>query len=350
MNRTCRVGAFYKKLSNLFCLLFAFSFSLSAVGTKEEISPRENEVVVWTYDSFIAEWGPGPEVEKNFEAETGIALRFVEFGDAGTLLSRLLFEKENADADIILGIDQNMMQKAIDTNLLEAYVSPNAKNLLPETIVDPEFKVIPFDYSYFAIIYDSERIPNPPKSLEDLTKPEFAQSLILMDPRTSSPGLGFLAWTKDVYGERWLDYWERLAPSILTIADGWSTGYGLFTSGEAPLVISYTTSPGVHLLGEGTERYQAAIFESGHPVQIELASILTTAKNKTGAQRFIDFMLTPAFQEIIPETNWMYPVISIPLPDSFRINPKSETTLFTEPLSDAELDEWSVFMAGIKRW
>jgi thiamine transport system substrate-binding protein len=350
MIRTNRVGAFHKKLFISLSLLCLLSFPLFAGGANESGPQRNQEVVIWTYDSFISEWGPGPQIEKNFEAETGIPLRFVEFGDAGTLLSRLLFEKENADADIILGIDQNMMDKAIETGLLEPYVSANAGDLIPEIVVDPEFQVIPFDYSYFAIIYDSERIPNPPQSLEDLTKSEFAQKLILMDPRTSSPGLGFLAWTKDVYGDEWLQYWERLAPSILTIADGWSSGYGLFTSGEAPLVISYTTSPGVHLLSEGTERYQAALFESGHPIQVELASILKSAKNKNGAERFIDYMLTPAFQELIPETNWMYPVIDIPLPPSFRINPKSEITLFPKPLTDAELDEWAAFIAGIKRW
>ncbi len=344
MNRTFRTVFIFS------CLLFTVSAFVSAGGAKATNPPREQEVVIWTYDSFMSEWGPGPQIEKDFEADTGIRARFVSFGDAGTLLSRLIFDKEKADGDIILGIDQNMMQKAIDTNLLEAYVSPNAKNLLPETVVDPALRVIPYDYSYFAVIYDSERIPNPPQSLEDLTKPEFAQSLVLMDPRTSSPGLGFLAWTKDVYGTGWLDYWQRLSPSILTITDGWSSGYGLFTSGEAPMVISYTTSPGVHLKFEETERYQAAVFSGGHPVQIELAAILKNAKNKDGAKRFIDFMLTPAFQELIPETNWMYPVIPIPLPDSFRINPKSEKTLLPDPVSDEELDEWAQFVAGIKRW
>ncbi|MDR2900585.1 MAG: thiamine ABC transporter substrate-binding protein [Treponema sp.] len=330
-------------------LLITVSFSVFAGGAKESNPPRNEELVIWTYDSFVSEWGPGPAAEKIFEAETGIPVRFVVLGDAGTLLSRLLFEKEHIDADIILGIYQNMMQKAIDTGLLESYVSQNTANLLPETIVDPEFRVIPFDYSYFAIIYDSEKISTPPKSLEDLTKAEFADKFIFMDPRTSSPGLGFLAWTQEAYGNEWLDYWKRLAPSLLTIADGWSNAYGLFTAGEAPLVLSYTTSPGVHLLSEGTERYQAAIFESGHPVQIELAAILSNAKNKEGAKRFIDFMLTPAFQELIPETNWMYPVIDIPLPESFRINPKSETTLHPKAPSDDDLDAWTQVMAGANR-
>ena len=344
MNRTFRFVPLF------LCMMFTMQFSLFSLGSKESSVSRDKEIIVWTYDSFNSEWGPGPQIKKRFEEETGLTLRFVSHGDAGTLLSHLLFEKDQADADVILGIDQNMMDRAIATGLLEPYKPGNAEALIPEIIIDPQFRVIPVDYSYFALIYDSEKIPNPPASLEDLTKPEYERKLILMDPRTSSPGLGFLAWTKLVYQGNWLDYWKRLAPSILTIADGWSSGYGLFTSGEAPLVLSYTTSPGYHLKYEGTERYQAAMFREGHPIQIELAALLKAAKNKPGAKRFIDFILEENFQDIIPETNWMYPVTPIPLPPSFRINPKSDISLYTEPLSEADIDAWAELMAGIKRW
>jgi thiamine transport system substrate-binding protein len=150
-----------------------------------------------------------------------------------------------------------------------------------------------------------------------------------------------LAWTREVYGGDWPDYWRRLAPSILTIAEGWSTGYGIFTSGEAPLVLSYTTSPGYHLEYEQTERYKAALFSDGHPLQVELAGLLKAAPRKENGRRFLDFMLSEAFQETLPLGNWMYPVIDIALPDSFRINPKSDKTLNPEEVPQSELDEWA---------
>jgi thiamine transport system substrate-binding protein len=200
------------------------------------------------------------------------------------------------------------------------------------------------DYSYFAIVYDSEKLSTPPARLEDLINPRFENALILIDPRTSSPGLGFFAWVKEVYGSNWQDYWRRLQPSILTIAEGWSSAYGLFTKGEAPMVLSYTTSPGYHLEYEETERYKAAIFSDGHPMQIEAAGLLSAAKNKENAKVFLDFMLSPDFQSIIPLTNWMYPVIDIPLPDSFRVNPKSDKSLMPGQVSEAELNEWAALM------
>ncbi|MFA6508616.1 MAG: thiamine ABC transporter substrate-binding protein, partial [Treponemataceae bacterium] len=197
-----------------------------------------------------------------------------------------------------------------------------------------------------AIIYDSQKIQDPPKNLEDLTKKEYTRKLILMDPRTSTPGLGFLAWTKAVYGNEWKEYWKRLAPSILTVSAGWDTGYGLFTSGEAPMVLSYTTSPAYHLEYDKIERYRAAIFAQGHAVQIEAAGILKNTKHMKNARIFMDFMLSPEFQSIIPLTNWMYPVTEITLPASYRLAPKPGKIIPTQAPSDEDLTEWARIVAA----
>ena len=339
-----------KKRSVLLSLLFCFlCLPLLAGGKKAGQPEKSSELVIWTYDSFISEWGPGPEIASRFGEATGITLRWVSHGDAGAVLSRLILEGKDADADIVLGLDQNMADRALASGLLEAYRPKGAEGILPGLVIDTEYRLVPMDYSYFAIVYDSATIPNPPKSLEDLTGGEYAKRLVLLDPRTSSPGLGFFAWTREVYGDGWRDYWRRLAPSILTIAEGWDTGYGLFTAGEAPMVLSYTTSPGYHLEYEETERYRAALFSDGHPVQIEVAGLLAAGKHRENAKRFLDFMLSPAFQETIPLGNWMYPVIDIPLPASFRINPKSDRPLRPEPVRAEELDEWAALMsAGVR--
>jgi thiamine transport system substrate-binding protein len=326
--------------------------SLCAACQKDKVSPGSasaggKDLVIWTYDSFNSEWGPGPEVTNVFREKTGIQITWISHGDAGEILARLLLEGRNAGADIILGLDQNLAPRMLESGLLEAYRPRGAENILSELVLDSGFRLTPVDYSYFAIVYDSEKLPVPPRRLEDLASPQFRESLILMDPRTSSPGLGFFGWVKEVYGENWRDYWQRLAPSILTIADGWSSGYGLFTRGEAPMVLSYTTSPGYHLEYEETERYQAAIFSDGHALQIEAAGLLQAAENKDNAKVFLDFMLTGDFQNIIPLTNWMYPVIDIPLPSSFRINPKSGKPLRPAPVTEAELNEWAALMLRV---
>jgi len=334
-----------KKTASLFIIFTFIGFLASCQKEEARGNPDTDQtVVIWTYDSFNSEWGPGPDAARVFEEKTGIKIEWVSRGDAGFTLSRLLLERENSGADIILGVDQNMAERLLESNLLEAYRPNGAENILSELILDPSFRLTPMDYSYFAIVYDSEKLSRPPRSLEDLANPEFRQNLILIDPRTSSPGLGFFAWVKEVYGDGWRDYWRRIQPSILTVAEGWSTAYGLFTRGESAMVLSYTTSPGYHLEYEDTERYKAAIFSDGHALQIEAAGLLASAKNKENAKLFLDFMLSPDFQDIIPLTNWMYPVIDIPLPPSFRINPKSDKPLMCGPVSEADLNEWAALM------
>ncbi|MFH2116330.1 MAG: thiamine ABC transporter substrate-binding protein [Spirochaetota bacterium] len=316
-------------------LLSATAFSCSA----GKVSDADKVLVVYAYDSFVSQWGPGPVVIPLFEEATGIKVELIGAGDGGQVLARVIDERKAPKADIIIGIDNHLLPKAISADVLEPYKPSGSSGISSELILDDEWRLTPFDWGTFAIIWDSEQLAVPPSSLEDLTKSEYSKKLILMDPRTSTPGLGFLAWTKAVYGDGLAEYWKRLAPSVLTMAPGWDTGYGLFTTGEAPLVLSYTTSPAYHAEYETAGRYRALEFPEGHPVQIEGAGIVKGAKNRQAAEAFIDFMLSPDFQNAIPLTNWMYPVIATTaLPDSFSHAPKPAKTLLIDPESLNGLD------------
>jgi thiamine transport system substrate-binding protein len=280
------------------------------------------DLTVYAYDSFVSEWGPAGKVIPKFEKLHGVKVDMISVGDAGQVLNRAILEKNRPRADILLGIDNNLLAKAIDAGVLLPYRSPNLRLIPEELRFDPTHHVTPFDHGYFAIVYDSRRLDDPPQSMEDLLRPEYRDKIILEDPRTSSPGLGFLLWTVAVYGDNYREYWERLRPNILTVTEGWDTAYGLFTSGEAPMVLSYTTSPPYHVEYEETTRYRAAIFREGNYLQIEGMGILRGTKNLDLARKFIDFILTEDFQEEIPLTNWMLPVNpAVKLPDSFDYAP-----------------------------
>ncbi len=262
----------------------------------------------------------------------------------------MILEKENPGGDIILGIDNNMLPQAMEAGVLTPYTPDGLSKVPAELVFDSSGHLTPYDYGNFAIIYDSDVISSPPESLEDLAQNAPEDSIILMDPRTSSPGFGFLLWTIDVYGDEYLDYWKRLEDKILTITDGWDSGYGLFTKGEAPMVLSYTTSPAYHVEYEGTDRYRAAVFSEGNYGQIEGAGIIKEGPNPDAAQKFIDFMISLEFQEEIPLTNWMYPVREdAALPDSFEYAPKPEQTLLLDTDVIAEkreqwIRDWTAVM------
>lgn len=333
----------YFKVLLVGCLLFPLSSLLLTAAPKTE---ETEALIIYAYDSFVSEWGPGPRIIPKFEERTGITVTIESVGDAGQVLNRGILEKEDPRADILIGIDNNMLAKAIDSGVLQAYRSPNL-SLIPEELkFDSTHHVTPFDYGYFAIIFDSQKLADPPRTLEELTQPRFRDKIILEDPRTSSPGLGFLLWTIAVYGDDYLKYWEKLMPNLLTITEGWDTAYGLFTSGEAPMVLSYTTSPAYHVEYEESHQYQALLFQEGNYLQIEGMGIVKGAPHLRWAKSFIDFILTEDFQTEIPLTNWMYPVNpSAPLPDSFDYAPRPEKELFFDYQTiDAKLEEW------IQKW
>ena len=305
------------RILSIFILLFFFTgIVLNSAAAKE--------LTIYTYDSFNSEWGPGSVVFKSFEEQCACKLKVVSPGDSGTVLNRVILEKANPQADIMLGLNNSELEKSFSFDLWEPYRSSLLDRVPVDLRVDKKYRVTPFDYSFIAFVYDSQKLEKPPKNLQDLLDPKYKRKIVIENPKTSSPGLSMLHWTIAVYGEQgYLDYWKKLQPNLLSVTDGWSAAYGMFTKGEVPLVLSYVTSPAYHLEYEKTERYQAAVFQEGHYRQIEFAGILKGTKRIKLAREFIDFMLSEKFQNVIPLTNWMFPVVQHQaLPDSFRIAPQ----------------------------
>ncbi len=305
----------------------------------------DKALTVYTYESFIAEWGPGPKIEAAFEAECDCDLTWVGVADGVALLNRLKLEGDKAEAGVVLGLDTNLVAEAKATGLFEVHGLDTEAVSVPGDFSDDTF--IPYDYGHFAVIYDTETIATPPASLKDLVEGDPEQKIVIQDPRTSTPGLGLLLWIKSVYGDDAPAAWEKLSERVLTVTPGWSEAYGLFTSGEAPMVLSYTTSPAYHMVAEETNRYQAAEFSEGHYLQIEVAGLLANAPDKDLARKFLGFMMTPEFQNEIPTNNWMLPAapLTMELPEAFTKLVSPEKTFLYSPEEVAEsraawIEEW----------
>ncbi|QGG93200.1 thiamine ABC transporter substrate binding subunit [Agrobacterium sp. MA01] len=321
------------------------SVSAAILGFVSPALAAGKTLTVYTYESFVSEWGPGPKVKEAFEQTCDCTVNFVGVADGVALLTRLKLEGETSKADVVLGLDTNLVEEAKQTGLFEAHGVDAANVQVPGGFSDDVF--LPYDYGHFAVIYDTEVIKTPPTSLKDLVEGDPAQKIVIQDPRTSTPGLGLLLWVKSVYGDQAPEAWAKLKDRVLTVTPGWSEAYGLFTKGEAPMVLSYTTSPAYHMVAEETDRYQAAEFSEGHYIQIEVAGLLKTAPEKELARQFLAFMLQPGFQDTIPTNNWMMPVAatSEPLPDAFGKLVQPKTTFLMDPAEvaanrQAWIDEW----------
>jgi thiamine transport system substrate-binding protein len=314
--------------------------SLSALAAQAQETPV---LTVYTYDSFVTEWGPGPAVEAAFEESCGCDLLFVGAGDGAALLARVQLEGARSDADVVLGLDTNLTARAAATGLFAPHGRTDLALDLPVAWDDPVF--LPFDWGYFAFVHDTTKLAEPPASFRDLADSDV--SILIQDPRSSTPGLGLLMWVKAAYGDAAPEIWAGLADNIVTVTPGWSEAYGLFLEGEADMVLSYTTSPAYHLIAEEDPTKAAAPFEEGHYLQVEVAGMLAGSDQPELAQAFLDFMLTDAVQSAIPTTNWMYPAVTpeAGLPEGFETLITPSTALLLSPdeaeaQRDAALDEW----------
>jgi thiamine transport system substrate-binding protein len=299
-------------------------------------------LTVYTYDSFIPDWGPGPAIEAAFEETCGCDLQFVGAGDGAALLSRIRLEGERSEADVVLGLDTNLTAAAAETGLFAEHGIEPAGLTIPVEWDDPRF--LPFDWGYFAFVHDTA-LENVPSSFEELAASDV--SIVIQDPRSSTPGLGLVMWVQHAYGDRAAEIWEGLADNVVTVTPGWSEAYGLFLEGEADMVLSYTTSPAYHLIAEDDPTKAAAPFEEGHYMQIEVAGMLESTDQPELARQFLEFMLTEEFQSVIPTTNWMYPA-ALPaeeLPEGFETLVTPDRALIygageAADIRDAAIDTW----------
>ena len=281
-------------------------------------SVKAEKLTVYTYDSFVSEWGPGPLIEKTFEEKYSVDLELIAVDSAATLLNKVILEGSNTKADIILGLDMNLFNSAENSELFTAH---NLKNINEKLNLPIEWNseiFVPYNYGYFAFVYNNKKLKNPPKSMDELINITDAR-IVIQDPRTSTPGLGLLTWMKILYGDNAQENWSKLDKKIISVTKGWTDAYyNFFMSGEADIVLSYSTSPAAHVMFEENYDISASIFKEGNYLSVEFAGILKSSKNKKVANIFLDFMLSDEFQKVIPSTNIMYPVTNIKLPDAFN--------------------------------
>ncbi|MCG6482616.1 thiamine ABC transporter substrate binding subunit [Vibrio parahaemolyticus] len=289
--------------------------ALAAI-TSTSAFAAENTLTIYTYDSFAADWGPGPKIEQAFEAKCGCDVNFVALDDGVSILNRLRLEGGNSKADIVLGLDNNLMAEAKKTGLLTEHNVDTANTVLPNGWSDTTF--VPYDYGYFAFVYNKEKLANPPKSMKELVETRDDLKVIYQDPRTSTPGQGLMLWMKSIYGDDVTQAWRKLASKTVTVTKGWSEAYSMFLNGESDLVLSYTTSPAYHLIAENDSKFATANFSEGHYMQVEVAAKVKGSKNSELADKFMNFILSDEFQSAMPTGNWMYPVTDVELPKGFE--------------------------------
>ncbi len=337
----------------LFLLLLALL--IAPVAQAQESTESANTLTVVSHDSFAY----SDAVMTQFEQESGITVNVLRSGDAGVMVNQSILSKDNPLGDVMYGVDNTFLTRALDADLFVPYELPALANVPAEFQVDPQHRVTPIDYGDVCLNYDVNYFNQHnlalPTSLKDLTKPEYKSLLAVENPAISSPGLAFLLTTIATFGETgsytYLDFWADLVKNDVYVSDNWTDAYysqfSAASDGSRPLVVSYASSP-------PAEVYFATPEPSSSPVgsiiadgtcfrQIEFAGILKNGKNPAAAQKFIDFLLSTTFQEDMPLQMFVFPVNSeAKLPDVFTQFAAIPAHPVETPITDIEAgrDQW----------
>ena len=315
-----------------------------------------SEVVLVTHDSFAI----SADVKRAFEDESGYALRILKAGDAGEIVTRALLTAGNSEGDVLFGVDNNLLQRALDGDVFEAYESPELENVDPELILDPEHRATPIDRGDVCLNYDkawfADRRIEPPSELGDLLRSSYRNLLVVENPATSTPGLAFLLATIAVFGDSWQGFWRPLRENGVLVVDGWEDAYYAQFSGSAgskgkrPIVVSYASSPPAEVIFRDPRPTEAptGVVEGSCFRQVEFAGVLRGTENEEGARKLIDFMLSERFQEDIPLQMFVFPAREdAELPpefEQFAVVPEDPLELPPEEIEanrERWVDEWT---------
>jgi thiamine transport system substrate-binding protein len=293
--------------------------TVSPTATAEPPTPitsGQRTLTVMTHDSFAA----SDDVIRAFESAYNVAVRILPSGDAGTALNKAILSKGNPIADVFYGVDNTFLSRALSEDIFEPYKSPMLANIPSVFILDPQDRALPVDYGDVCPNYDkayfAEKGLQPPRSLEDLTKPEYKGLLVVENPATSSPGLAFLLATIGRFGVNgYLNYWKALVANDVLVVNDWDTAYYTEFSahgGTHPIVISYGSSPPAEVVFATTPISEppTAVVITGKSCfrQVEFVGILKGTKNRDLAEKWVDYMLDLTFQQDMPLQMFVYPV------------------------------------------
>jgi thiamine transport system substrate-binding protein len=320
-------------------VLMAALFLLAACGSDHKTAAnasassgssdtRGEHITLVTHDSFVI----SDEVLKGFEDRTGITVAVLKGGDAGAMVNQAILTKDHPQGDVLYGVDNTLLSRAVDAGLFEPYDSPARSTLDPAFDLDAaQHRVTPVDYSDVCVNVDRTAFGGPgqappPANLEDLLAPEYKGRLVVENPATSSPGLAFLLATVARFGDPgYLDYWTKLRANGVKVVDGWEQAYNdSFTlgggGGDKPLVVSYATSPpaDVAFASPAKDTTDVGTVTDGCYRQIEFVGVLRGTKHQAAARAFVDFMASPEEQADLPLSMFVFPVrAGTPLPDVF---------------------------------
>jgi thiamine transport system substrate-binding protein len=292
--------------------LFALAATALAACSLSAHVYAADELRVMVHSSFAV---PQPLLDQ-FESQNHVKLAIIKGGDAGEMLNKLILTRAKPVADVVFGIDNTLVGKALAAGVMEPAL-PQTKDT-PDAHLGAALAAV--DYGFVNLNYDKAAIAKRgvalPKTLQDLALPTYKNWLVIPNPATSSTGYAFLLATISSMGEeKAFAWWAQMRSNGLKVVKGWSEAY--YTEfarnkGAYPLVVSYATSPAAEVFYSKeplSESPTASLnLKGGVFRQVEGVGLVKGGGQRAAALKFVDFMRSTPVQEALQTEMWMYPV------------------------------------------
>jgi thiamine transport system substrate-binding protein len=348
-----------RRLTLTLTVLLAVAASITGVLTPAlpaTAARRTTTITLVTHDAFAV----SKPVLRRFTTRTGVQVKILRAGDAGSALNQMILTKDHPVGDVFFGVDNTFLSRALDEHVFEAYDAPGLASVPTDYQLDATHHLTPIDHGDVCINFDkkwfAKRDLAVPQTLDDLTKPAYRSTLVVENAATSSPGLAFALASIARYGESgWRDYWAKLRDNGVKVVDDWTTAYeGDFSQGgnhgTYPLVVSYASSPPAAVYYSKPQPRTSPIGTMLDSCfrQVEFAGVLAGTEHRGAARELVDFMLSEKFQADIPLQMFVFPARSgTPLPPVFTkyaTVPSHPFTLTPAEIGahrDAWIEQWT---------
>ena len=275
-----------------------------------------------------------------FTQKTGIPATFLR-ATTGELVNRVIAEKDDPQADILLGGASSYHIQANEAGALHSYASPLAKKVPPYAVASDNtwtgFCVLTLgigvNKARFAAKFPGIAIP---RTWEDLLNPAFKGEIVMTDPAASSTSYLFVQGQLQRLGwDAGWNYLLSLAQSVGQFPDSGSAPPKLIGTGEYAIGIAY-----LHAL----TKYRAQGFDIQlvAPPQsvgdVDCISILKNTKHLDAAKKFVDFMLSVEAQELMSSLDFTTPV-----------NPDAKGVEGSIPIADIDVIDYDTKKASDQR-
>ena len=281
-------------------LLVLISLALGLAGCGPAAESTEINVLCTPQE----EWCQG--MKQEFEAKYGITVSYVRMS-SGESLARIRAEKDNPTFDIWWGGPIDSFVAAKGEGLLEAYDSPNYQNLLDQTkYKDADNYWVGIYVGTLGFCTNTDWLAanpgvEPPRSWDDLLKPEFTKQIMVAHPSTSGTSYTALATVLQIRGEAagW-EYLKKYAAQMLQFTKSGAAPAKFVGQGEAAVGIVFSHDI-VHEIDDNGLPLELSFPAEGTGYEIGGMGIIKGAAHLDAAKKWFDWAITPEAQALGPK-------------------------------------------------